>query len=205
MRRGKARWFLPDTADVLALLGAQIEVTVRGMDAFARWGGGNAADGDIVRAAEHEADKRKRELVAAVRESFTTPLEPEDLFELSSGLDDVINRAKNTVREADALSMTPNQPMAKMCLELAEGVQHLSRAFAALGHDAEAANAEAAAAIKVQRNLERTYRAAMAQLIEKDDLHEVAGRQELYRRLTHISDGIAAVADRVMYSTVKEG
>ena len=95
--------------------------------------------------------------------------------------------------------------MAEMCVELAQGVQHLSGAFAALGHDADAANAEAAAAIKLQRNLEHTYRAAMSSSSTKDDLHEVAGRQELYRRITHVSDAIVAVADRVMYSTVKEG
>lgn len=205
MKRMKTRWFLPENGDVLGLLGSQIEVTGRGMDAFARWGGGEAADADTVRAAEHEADARKRDLVDAVRESFTTPLDPEDLFELSRGLDEVINGAKNTVREADALSMAPDAPMGRMCIQLAEGVERLSEAFAALGHDSSAANTAAAAAIKAQRNLERSYRAAMSELIEKDDLREVAGRQELYRRLARISDAILVVADRVMYATVKEG
>jgi uncharacterized protein Yka (UPF0111/DUF47 family) len=201
----RARWFLPQSADVLALLCGQSEVTVRGLESFARWAAGDPAEGDVVRAAEHEADERKRELVAAVRESFTTPIEPEDLFELSSGLDDVINRAKNTVREAEALSMTPNAPMAEMCRQLAAGVRHLSSAFAVLGRDPETANSEAAAAIKEQRNLERCYRAAMPSLIEHGDLREIAARQELYRRLSQISDSIVAVADRVMYATVKEG
>ena len=205
MRHGKARWFLPEDADVLGLLEAQIDVTVRGMDAFALWGAGDAAQSDTVRGAEHEADERKRDLVAAVRESFTTPLDPEDLFELSRGLDEVINGAKNTVREADALSVTPDGPMGEMCAELAEGVRHLQGAFGALGHSPQAANTGAAAAVKAQRNLERTYRAAMSELIGRDDLREVLGHQELYRRLTRISDAIIAVADRVMYATVKEG
>lgn len=204
MRREKGHWFMPENGDVLGLLSTQIEVTTRGMDAFARWGNGDAALGDVVRAAEHEADTCKRELIDAVRESFTTPIEPEDLFELSRGLDDVINGAKNTVREADALTMTPNKPMGAMCDLLAEGVRNLGAAFAAIGHDPATANTEAAAAIKTQRNLERTYRSAMAKLIEKDDLREVAGRQELYRRLTRISDALVSVADRVMYATVKE-
>lgn len=205
MRRGKARWFLPEDGDVLGLLEAQIEVTVRGMDAFALWGAGEAAHSDTVRAAEHEADERKRDLVAAVRESFTTPLDPEDLFELSRGLDEVLNGAKNMVREADALSIAPDRTMGEMCAELAEGVRHLQGAFAALGHEPQAADTQAAAAIKAQRNLERTYRAAMSELIGRDDLREVLGHQELYRRLMRISDAIVAVADRVMYATVKEG
>jgi uncharacterized protein Yka (UPF0111/DUF47 family) len=204
MRRVRARWFLPNSADVLGLLGAQADVTVRGLDAFARWAAGDAAAGDVVRTAEHEADVCRRELVAAVRDSFTTPIEPEDLFHLSSELDDVINRAKNTVREADALGMAPNEAMAEMCGDLASGVRHLSAAFADLCRDPASASTEAAAAIKDQRNLERAYRSAMPELIAHGDLPEVAARQELYRRLTQIADAIVTVADRVVYATVKE-
>lgn len=206
MRSGKAHhWFLPESRDVLGLLGAQMEVSVRAIDALELWGGGDAGAADVVRAAEHEADERKRDLIAAVRASFTTPLEPEDLFELSRGLDVVVNRAKNIVREAHALAIEPNGPMGEMCSQLALGVRHLSAAFAALRHEPVAANREAAAAIKAQRNLERSYRAAMSHLIEQTDLREVIGRQELYRRLTGISEAIIAVADRVTYATVKEG
>lgn len=204
MKRGKARWFLPENGDVLGMLAAQVEVTTRGMDAFAGWGGGDIALGDVVRAAEHEADERKRDLLTLVRDSFTTPLDPEDLFELSRGLDEVINGAKNTVREAEALSMTPNGPMGEMCDLLAEGVHHLGAAFTALDGDFTTADTEALAAIKAQRNLERIYRRAMSKLIAKDDLREVAGRQELYRRMVRISENVVLVADRVMYATVKE-
>jgi len=202
---GNGRWFLPESSDVLERLAAQVEVTVRGIDAFAAWGGGEVAAGEIVRAAEHEADERKRDLVAAVRASFTTPLEPEDLFDLSRGLDDVLNGAKNAVREAEALAMAPDAAMARMCDEVAEGVRHLGAALQALGEDPGTADTEAAAAIKAQRNLERTYRAAMSQVIEQDDLREILARQELYRRLTRISDAVVGVADRVMYATVREG
>jgi uncharacterized protein Yka (UPF0111/DUF47 family) len=202
--RGKTRWFLPESDDVLATLGEQADVTIRGMDAFARWAAGEAKSDKTVRAAEHEADDRKRDLVTQVRGAFTTPLDPEDLFELSRGLDEVLNAAKNTVREAEALTMAPDQQMADMCELLAEGVQDLGTAFSALGADTQVANAAAAAAIKTQRRLERSYRLAMAELVENDDMREVIGRQELYRRLSAISDGILAVADRIMYAVVKE-
>lgn len=204
MKRGKARWFLPENGDVLGMLAAQVEVTTRGMDAFARWGNGDADLGDVVRAAEHEADERKRDLLTLVRDSFTTPLDPEDLFELSRGLDEVINGAKNTVREAEALVMPPNGPMGEMSDLLADGVHRLGAAFTALSGDFTTADTEALAAIKAQRKLERVYRRAMSKLIEKDDLREVAGRQELYRRMIRISENVVLVADRVMYATVKE-
>jgi hypothetical protein len=44
----------------------------------------------------------------------------------------------------------------------------------------------------------------MSQLLELDDLREVMGRRELYRRFARISEDVMRVADRVWYATVKE-
>jgi uncharacterized protein Yka (UPF0111/DUF47 family) len=49
-------------------------------------------------ALEHRADDCKRDLRNALTTAFTTPLEPEDVFELSRGLDRLLNNAKNAVR-----------------------------------------------------------------------------------------------------------
>lgn len=205
-RRGPRRWFLPETPDVIGMLVEQARVTIDGMNAFTAWAAGDAASGRAVRDAEHTADARKRELADAVREAFTTPRDPEDLFELSRGLDEVLNGAKNTVREAEALELAPDPAMAAMAQCLADGVLALHRAFGSLGEERDAAAGEAAAAaVKAQRNLERAYRTAMSDLLKKsDDLREVVGRQELYRRLSDISERILAVADRVGYAMAKE-
>ena len=67
-----------------------------------------------MRDAEHRADQCKYQLVAAVREAFTTPMEPEDLFEVSRDLDEVLNGAKNTVREAQAIDVPVNGQLGKL-------------------------------------------------------------------------------------------
>lgn len=197
------RWFLPQTPDVLGMLERQAAVTAEGMDAFARWAAGDQASGEAVRESEHRADAGKRDLAAALREAFTTPLEPEDLFALSRELDEVLNGAKDTVREAEALGLEPDAAMAQMAALLSEGVGHLHRAFGLLGGHGDATEA-AEAAIKAQRHLERAYRTAMPALLESGELREVVGRQELYRRFTAMSDQVCLVADRVDYATVKE-
>ena len=120
------RWFLPRTPDVLGALRAQTAITVEGMDALAAWAAGDQAAADRVRECEHLADDRKRELRAALSEAFTTPLEPEDLFELSRGLDLVMNSAKNTVREAEVMRAAADAPMADLAAALAEGTRHLA-------------------------------------------------------------------------------
>ena len=202
-----ARWFLPESPDVIGMLQSQADITNRGMAAFAEWAAGDAAKADEVRAAEHECDEVRRRLVDAVSEAFTTPLEPEDLFQLSRDLDKVINGAKNTVREAETMAVPPDQATAEMAVLLAEGVGHLRAAFTFLdgnGKSAASATVAADAAVKSQRSLERIYRQAAGDLLQFTDIRIVTARREFYRRISAISDDIVSVADRIWYSRVKE-
>lgn len=203
----RGRWFLPETPDVIGMLQQQAEVTASGMTAFAAWAAGDASRADEVRAAEHECDDLRRQLVDAVREAFTTPLEPEDLFQLSRDLDKVINGAKDTVRESEAMQFPPDGAAAEMAVLLSEGVGHIRDAFNRLDgrRDRHGLATEAAdAAVKSQRHLERVYRRAMGELLDVTDIRVVLGSRELYRRLTAMSDDVVSVADRIWYSRVKE-
>ena len=201
------RWLLPYSPDLLGLLRAQAETTVDGMDAFVAWTQGDAAAADRVRECEHVADQRKRDLREALTEAFAPALEPENLFELSQGLDGVLNRVKNTVREAEVMGAQPDRAIAEMAAELAEGVRNLAAAFDALADRSQRDDATHAAdrAIKNQRRLEHRYRAAMSALIDVEDLREVTAKRELYRRLVRTSDHLANVAERVWYAVLKAG
>ncbi len=201
----KRHWFLPHSSDLLVLLRAQAAITVEGMDEFVAWAHGDADAADRVREHEHQADDRKRVLRESLTQTLVPPLEPEDLFELSQGLDGVLNRAKNTVREAEVMGTHPDTAMSEMANELAEGVRNLAAAFDALGQRGarEAATQAADRAIKNQRHLEHRYRDAMSALIEVEDMREVTAKRELYRRLVRTSDHLAAVAERVWYAVLK--
>jgi hypothetical protein len=198
------RWFLPDSPDIVGMLRTQVATTVRGMEAFEAWSRGEKARGDELRALEHEADDHKRALREALRSAFMTSLEPEDLFWLSKGVDDVINAAKDAVRESEVMAIEPDAAVAEMATLLLEGARRLSAAFDRLGGDGQAATTQADAAVKAQRRLERTYRRAMSALLEEHDLQLLIGRQELYRRLARISDSEVDVAERIWYSVVRE-
>jgi uncharacterized protein len=199
-----SHWFLPESPDVLGMLREQSAVTIDGMEAFVEWANGAAEKADVVRGCEHQADSWKRELRLALTSAFMLPLEAEDLFALSGGLDAVLNGAKDAVRESEVMDLPPDPAIAEMASFLLEGVRHLGDAFASLGSDGAAATAAADAAVKRQRRLERVYRRAMGALLDVSDLREVAGRRELYRRLSRLGDGVTDVAERVWYAVVKE-
>ena len=205
VERPMRRWFLPHTPDLLGLLRQQAQVTVRGIEAFGAWSTGELERAKEVRAAEHEADKVRRQLQSELRAAFSTPLDAEDLYELSERLDAVLNGAKNAVREAEVLAMEPDRPMTEMGAQVAKGVGHLAAAYDGLGRDPDTATAEADAAIKCERALERSYRSAMSALVGDGDVGHVMGRRELYRRYARIGEQVVHVAHRVWYAMVKAG
>jgi glutamine synthetase adenylyltransferase len=97
-----------------------------------------------------------------------------------------------------------------MAALLAEGVGHLAEAFERLNHNGRkngkaSATDAADAAVKTQRKLERVYRQAASALLQVEDLREVIGKRELYRRISRVSETLTEAADRVWYATVKEG
>lgn len=198
------RWFLPRQPDLLGLLAAQADVTLRGLEAFRSWSHGELAAGTTVRDTEHEADRARRTLLTELRNAFNTPLEPEDIYELSESLDAILNGAKNAVREAEVMAMAPDAPLAAMATELASGVEHIATAVHLLGTDTDRATAEADAATKCERRVERIYRSAMSQLLKVDDVRDVTGRRELYRRYARIGEALVHVAHRVWYALVKQ-
>ncbi len=198
-------WFLPKNPDLLGLLCEQAAITVDGMCALEVWAAGEPTAGDDVRAFEHVADDKKRQLWRELRDAFSPPIDAEDLYSLSSDLDEVLNASKNLVREFEVMQLAPDTATHEMVLLLAKATRSLADAFARLGRQEGDATECADAAIKRARGVEHVYRSAMSTLLQIDDLREVMGRREAYRRLARIADHIHAVADRVWYAVMKEG
>lgn len=198
------RWFLPATPDLLGILSRQGEVTVAGMQALCRWAEGDGEAEKEVRSRAHEADRVRRELLDEVKRAFVTPIGPEDVYELSERLDNVLNAAKDLVREADVLGMRPDPPIAEMAHLVAAGVDELVAAFPLLASDPDGATSRADAAVHHQRALERVYRRSMSALLERQDVREVGGKRELYRRCARMGEQVEHVAHRIWYAVVKQ-
>ncbi|MGH3132338.1 MAG: DUF47 domain-containing protein [Gaiellaceae bacterium] len=197
-------WFLPEQPDVLGMLRRQLDVTREGVDALVDWARGDASKAGVIRSLEHRGDEHKRELEAALTTAFTTPLEPEDLYTLSRGIDWILNQAKDLVRESEVIACPPDKALAEMCEQLATSVHLVSEAVALLGTKSEDATEKANEALRAQRQVEKIYRDAMGALVGVDDLREVMSRRELYRRVARIGEVVIDVGERVWYAVVRE-
>ena len=199
-------WFLPDNPDVVGVLRRQVALTVEGMDAFAEWAaaGGDAEASAIVHAREHEADAVKAELRETLRNAFVTPLDPEDIYALSRGIDWILNHAKDAIGESEVMACPPDEATAAMAALLADSVREIDAGVALIAARSGDAAVPADKAVKSERRLEKAYRAAMGALVDVEDLRVVMGRRELYRRLSRMGEAAVDVAERLIYADIKE-
>lgn len=200
-----ARWLLPRSPDVLGLLRQQAQVTAKGTDAFAAWSAsGSEEDATAVRAAEHEADEARRDVLDALRAALSTPIDQEDLYVLSERLDLVVNGAKNTVLEAEVLRWRPDEHAAAMARCLREGAAHLADALGNLHVDAQAAEAAADRATKACRNTEKAYRTAMSAAQDEPDLRSAFTAERMYQKYVAVAQAIDHEVHRLWFALLKD-
>lgn len=200
----KRHWFLPETPDLIGKLRVQTGITLEGVEAFSAWAGGDTAAGETLRDIEHRGDAAKRELLEQLRDAFVTPLAPEDLFALSRGIDWILDYTRDLARESVAMACPPDDRVAEMAEMLREAVAHIESAIGHLQSDGEAASASADAAIKAVRRMGIAYYQGMAELLDVESRPERIGSRELYRRCDRIGEQVIDVAERIIYSVVKE-
>ena len=197
-------WFLPETPDVLGLLRRQLAVTTEAMDGFAAWAAGDASAALTVRDAQQRGDEARRELFGALRIAFVTPMEPEDVFALSRGVDRILDYAEDLISESEAMACPPDARIVEMAMLLCEALKHIDEAIAYLAPDHGEATEAADAAIRAARQLDHAHYRGMAALLEVEDRTERIARRELYRRCSRIGESVVDVAERVIYAVMKQ-
>jgi uncharacterized protein len=200
----RRRWFLPETPDLLGLLRRQAAVTIASLEAFTAWAGGDEQAAEAVRDAGPDGDAARRELMDALRAAFVAPLEPEDVFALSRGIDRIQRYTRDLVNESEAMATPPDARIAEMAGLLGEAARQIDAAISTLHSDSDAATESAEAALATERRLEHAYYNGMADLLELADRAERIARRELYRRCARIGEAVVDVAERVIYAVVKQ-
>lgn len=197
-------WFTPETPDVLGMLQRQVETTIQGADSFAEWAAGDPGAASRVQAAERRADELKRALLEALRDAFVTPLEPEDLFALSQGVDRTLNQMNDLAEESAAMSTPPDAGVAAMAVALREAMGEIQEAISHLQQDKDRATDAADAAIHAERSLKRAYYAGMGGLLGVEDRNERIARRELYRGCSRTGETVVEIAERIVYAVMKQ-
>jgi uncharacterized protein Yka (UPF0111/DUF47 family) len=199
---------LQPTHDFYDMLNRQAAKTLEGVRALSDWVNENdCADRcQTVRDLEKEADEIKLDLGKKLTESFITPFDREDIYDLSQLMDEVINASKGVVREIEAYDVRPSNKapaISELCAILIEGTQCLVLSFSSLKHDLNDAHDQAVLARKAENRLTRGYRQAVRQVMQEDDLRLVMRVIEVYRSLLQNGEKIDNTAEKLLHAIIK--
>jgi uncharacterized protein len=194
----------PKMPDFFALLTEQCQhvgVTAGRLVEFMETGDPNV--GQLIRQDEHEADRVKIRNLHTLNEAFSTPIDREDLYRAIIDLDEIVNYCKTTVSEMEVLGLAPDKHCLEMAMHIKLGSDALAQGYARLAKEPAAAAADADAARKAERRVEKNYRRAIAELFVGDDYIHMFKRREIYRHLSNAADRMANCANTLHDIVVK--
>lgn len=193
----KKNWvsnLFPAEHDFFGMLSEQAKLTREGVDLFALWleRGEDRLAIQVLDKCQ-AADDARHKLEEILVDSFSTPIDRGDLYEVSRQMDQVLDYARDTVREAAALEVLPPQP------HYADFGKHLLRAMSAvndgvesLGRDAAASEKQVPEIRRACQDVKETYFECLHEVALESDVNLALRRREIYH---HLKDA-AVMLDR---------
>lgn len=213
----------PRMPDFYGLMNEQCDVLVEAMEALIEFmESGSAEKGELVRQIEKRGDVLKARNIDVLNSAFATPMDREDIYRAIIALDLGMNYAKTTIREMEVMQLGPDKFMLEMAVEFKAAAMSLQQGFQKLTENPAQAEENAKAALKCERNVEKIYRRALADLFNVDEMVQklqaaepgsraqamlkvvdMFKHRELYRHLSNCADRLAEAADRLHDIVVK--
>src|SRR5438094_7900326 len=159
---------------------------------------------EAIKRLEHEADQVTHEVVNRLDRTFITPLDREDIHQLASDLDDVMDAIDGTARRSQIFHLGPSPQPVKQLTDvikrmvgvLAEGVSRLKKGDDVLRFCIEAK--------KLEEEGDAIYHEALGEMFEKErDALEVIKWKEIYDNLEMTLDQGEDVANVLESITLK--
>ncbi|MGO9566757.1 MAG: DUF47 domain-containing protein [Desulfomonilaceae bacterium] len=188
--------------DFYVLLLEQAEKTNAGCQALLKFLEGDGDPEEISRM-EREADDIRRILVDELHQTFITPIDREDIFALSRAIDDVIDHAKNTVKEMEIFEVECNEHLCQMAELLQKGAEQLVGAMRHLKKNPNVAVEYAVRAKRIENQMNDRYLAALKQLFSEHDLRVMFSLREIYRHFNRSADRVDEAANIISNVVVK--
>ncbi|HET9384779.1 MAG TPA: DUF47 family protein [Gemmatimonadales bacterium] len=159
---------------------------------------------EAIKRLEHEADQVTHEVVNRLDRTFITPLDREDIHQLASDLDDVMDAMDGTARRAQIFRLGPSpdgvlrlvEVLKRMMTALAEAVNRLKKGNDVMRYCVESK--------QLEEEGDAIYHEALGQLFEKErDAIELIKWKEIYDNLEATLDQAEDVANVVESITIK--
>ena len=152
-----------------------------------------------LRALAAAAAERRRVLVDELHDTFVTPLDREDIYNLSHSLERMVNYALTTAEEMHLLQVDADEPIRRMVSLVREQAENLEGAMQRLPKNPRVADDHADHVNEKEHDVERVYRDAIrplfARATDMATLPRILYRREVYRHISNMADRAASAAN----------
>lgn len=156
-----------------------------------------------VDAIEKRGDAVLKQTIDALINTFITPYDRQDIYNLAEAIDDMIDALNNAVREIALFKVSPTPNIIKASGILLTAATEINAAVQTMEHNAAAATQHAANASTAENLMEDLYRKAVAELFEQDDFHRIFKLREIGRHLSNSADRADAIGKLIGKIIVK--
>jgi len=138
------------------------------------------------------SEELRNVLIDELHKTFITPLDREDIFNLSHGYDDMIKYSLTTIEEMQILAVAADEPIRRMLALVRSQSEELELAIQRLSKNPRLAGDHANAVHVNETEVERIYRGAIRDLFarasDSQALPAIFYRREVYRHISNMSD-----------------
>lgn len=191
----------PDFYEVLSLQAQTVRDTVSALCAYCE--APTLENGNCVKAKEQEADQIRYQLVDAINHTFITPIDREDLFRLSTAIDDLADYAWTTVKDLRIYEISPDKNLSELAAILLQMADGLLICVKNLGTQHSVVTLEANKVKKLENRMNVRYHESIAELFASDDFKSILKYREIYSHMNHASDKGDICADLLQDIVVK--
>jgi uncharacterized protein Yka (UPF0111/DUF47 family) len=140
----------------------------------------------------NEIEEIRKILIDDLHNTFITPIDREDILNISNALYDMVDYAITTVDEMHILSVKPDEYIHKMVVLIRKQTEELLMAMERLSKNPRVAGEHALNTKTLEKDVEMQYRKALRDLfispVTLESLPSLFYKREVYRHLSNMSD-----------------
>jgi uncharacterized protein len=186
------------------LLVRQATILAEAVQALSRYyETGDRTCADAVARLGKAGDDTLQQLVKAIRDSFITPLDRQDLYYLGDAMEDMLDYVESAAIEFELFDLASTPAMRSMCAALVSASAEVEMAMQSLAAKPADAYAHGRAASAVKDQVEDMYRQALAALFAGDDSRTIFKAREIYHHLKDSADRVDRIGKVIAKIVVK--
>jgi uncharacterized protein len=156
-----------------------------------------------IAALDRASTEALKQLISAMRDTFVTPIDRTDLYNLGETIDDMLDYLNSAAAEIKVFEVEATPAMRAMCARLREAASQVLAGVRALPSDPSQAYACARSASDAEDAIESQYRSALAELFKGDDVRQMLRLREVYRHFSNSADRADAIGKLIGKVVVK--